>query len=108
MTSLDIAYTFTAKIYLLPTSGGGRRKAVYSHYRPAFSFNTIQYFSGEVTLIDKEELAPGEMALASIKLLPSRHIRKSLKSGDAFKITEGTHVIGFGTIEQIEEMSTMH
>ena len=107
MTTPEIAYTFTAKILLLSTDDGGRRRPIYSQYRPAFSFNTLQYFSGQITLLDREELIPGQMGLASVKLLPARHIRKTLRRGDTFKISEGKHVIGLGTIEQVDQMRSV-
>ncbi len=105
MTPYKIAYNFTAILSLFPTENGGRKKPVYNHYRPSFAFNTLQHFSGEISFIDKEELQPGETANAIIKLLPSRHIRQNLKSGDSFSILEGDKVVGSGVIQQIEQES---
>jgi elongation factor Tu len=97
-----IAYDFKAILSLFPTEDGGRKKPVYTYYKPSFSFNTIQHFSGEISLLNKEELKPGDTAQALVKLLPSRHIRQNLKKGDAFTILEGNKIIGAGVIQSIE------
>ena len=98
----EITYTLRAKITLLPTEMGGRKKPVYSGYKPSLVFNTRQHYSGELRLLNKVELRPGKSALAQIDLLPARTIRKNLKANDAFTITEGNKVIGSGVIESVE------
>src|SRR5688572_18389246 len=99
MTS-EYSYILIAKIALYSTENGGRKKPVQSGYRPSFSFNSLKHYSGEIQLLDKIELRPGESSLVTIKLLPARTIRKTLKKNDAFTITEGNKVIGSGVIEQ--------
>ena len=96
-------YDFTAIITLFPTENGGRKRPVYSHYRPSFSFNTRMHFCGEMSFLDKEEVIPGDTAIASIKLMPARYIRHNLKKGDAFTLLEGDRVVGSGVIQSIEE-----
>jgi translation elongation factor EF-Tu-like GTPase len=103
MTPYKIAYNFTATLSLFPTENGGRKKPVYEHYRPSFVFSTQQHFSGEISFPGRQELQPGETANALIKLLPSRHIRQNLKSGDSFTILEGDKIVGTGVIQQIEK-----
>jgi len=103
MTTHKIAYNFTATLSLFPTENGGRKKPVYDHYRPSFSFSTLQHFSGEICFINLKELQPGGTATAIVKLLPSRHIRQNLKSGDAFTILEGDKIVGTGVIQHIEQ-----
>jgi elongation factor Tu len=103
MTPHEITYSFTATISLFPTENGGRKKPVYDHYRPSFSFSTLKQFSGEISFPDSKELEPGGTATALIKLLPSRHIRQNLKSGDAFTLLEGDKIVGTGVIQQIEQ-----
>ena len=98
----EITYDLTAKISLLPTGLGGRKKAVFTGYKPSFSFNTQNHFSGEVHLIDSEELKPGNSGRAVIKLLPSRLIRKTLKPNDVFIIVEGDKTVGTGIIEKVK------
>lgn len=97
----EITYNLVAKISLLPTELGGRKKAVFTGYRPAFAFNSLNHYTGEIHLLDIEELRPGRSAKARIKLLPARTIRKSLKPNDAFIILEGSKTIGSGIIEKV-------
>ncbi len=96
------SYDFTAMVALFPTEYGGRKRPVYSHYRPGFSFNTKMQFCGEMSFLNKEEVMPGDTALASVKMLPARYIRRNLKRGDAFTILEGDHIVGSGVIQSIE------
>ena len=106
MTTIQTAYNFKAIFSLLPTKNGGRQKPVYSHYRPSFSFSSSKNFSGEVMFPELEELKPlnpGDTTTAFIKLLPSRHIRKTLKSGDSFTILEGGKIVGTGVIQEVQK-----
>ena len=103
MTTDKIAYSFVASLSLLPSDEGGRKRPVFSHYRPVFSFNTKQYFSGEIELINKDELFPGETSPINVRLLPSKHIRHNLSPGDAFAIHEGERIVGLGFIKTVTE-----
>ena len=103
MIEHKIAYNFTATLSLLPTEQGGRKKPVFSHYRPSFSFGSKQHFSGEITFEDNIELLPGGSTTATVKLLPSRHISEHLKPGTMFKIFEGEKVVGMGFIKSIDD-----
>ncbi|RYY86832.1 MAG: hypothetical protein EOO15_13425 [Chitinophagaceae bacterium] len=98
----EITYTIRAKINLLPPELGGRKKPVYSGYRPSFAFNTKQHYSGEIKLLDREELLPGNSALVRISLLPAKTLRKGLKQSDAFTIMEGNRVVGSGVIDGVD------
>jgi elongation factor Tu len=99
--SSDITYKFEATITLFPSENGGRKKPVFSGYRPSFAFNTVQHYSGEIHLIGRSQLNPGETARARIKLLPARTIRKTIRATDAFTINEGNRLIGTGVIEKV-------
>lgn len=103
MTPHETTYNFTATLSLFPTENGGRKKPVYDHYRPSFSFSTSKHFSGEISFPDLSELHPGGTATTFIKLLPARHIRQNLKNGDAFTILEGDKIVGTGVIQKIEK-----
>ena len=103
MITHKIAYNFTAELSLLSTSSGGRKKPVYNHYRPSFSFGSKQHFSGEIIFPDLNELQPGNSAIATVKLLPSRNISENLKAGAMFKILEGEKVVGMGIINSIDD-----
>lgn len=98
----ELAYNLTARITLFPTDKGGRKRPVYSGYKPSFAFNTEKHYSGEIELLDKKELNPGETSDVFIKLLPAKSIRKNLKHNDSFTITEGNRTIGAGVIEKVE------
>ena len=103
MRNYKTVYNFTALLSLLPTQNGGRKRPVYNHYRPSFSFSTINEFSGEITFIGHEELIPGGTATVDVKLLPSRYVPLNLKSGDSFTIMEGDKVVGMGVIQEIKD-----
>jgi translation elongation factor EF-Tu-like GTPase len=98
----EITYDLTAKITLLPTAMGGRKKSVASGYKPSFSFNSLQHYTGEIHLLKIKELKPGDTGIALIKLLPARTLRKNLKANDTFSITEGNKTIGTGIIEKVK------
>nr|WP_294990103.1 hypothetical protein [uncultured Sediminibacterium sp.] len=99
------AYNIKAKISLLPTSLGGRQNPVATGYRPALAFNTTQYFCGEIELLDQAQLNPGDSGTVFIRLIPAKHIRKNLKSNDAFTLNEGSKAIGSGIILSAEKVS---
>lgn len=98
-----LSYNLTAIITLFPTEQGGRKRPVYSGYRPNFGFNTQQHYCGEIELLNTKKLVPGGTSQVYIRLLPARTIRKNLKPDDAFVITEGAQPIGAGVIEKVEK-----
>jgi translation elongation factor EF-Tu-like GTPase len=103
-TSTYTTYDIKAIITLFPTDQGGRKGPVRTGYRPSFSFNTEKYYCGEIRLIARKELQPGQTTKAYIKLLPAKTIRKNLKPADAFRITEGNKTIGSGIIEEVHQV----
>jgi translation elongation factor EF-Tu-like GTPase len=103
MITHKIAYNFTATLSLLPTDQGGRKKSVFNHYRPSFSFGSKQHYSGEIIFPCLNELQPGHSTTAKVKLLPSRHISEHLKPGEMFKIFEGEKIVGMGFINSIDD-----
>lgn len=102
----SITYNIKAKISLLPTDLGGRQNPVATGYRPALAFNTAQHFSGEIELLDQKQLNPGDSGSVFIRLIPAKHIRKNLKSNDAFTLNEGSKAIGSGIIVSAEIVSS--
>ena len=98
----EITYNLRATITLFPTDQGGRKRSVHTGYRPNFAFNTEQYYCGEIELLDRDELRPGETSKAFIKMLPARTIRKNLKEKDAFSINEGNKTVGIGIITEVK------
>ena len=103
MKHSKITYSIVALLTLLPTEKGGRQKPVYTGYKPSFAFNTIMQFSGEIELLKKEELSPGDFAEVRIRMMPSSHIRQSLKEGDTFSILEGNKIVGTGIIREVKK-----
>jgi translation elongation factor EF-Tu-like GTPase len=104
----DITYSFQAKITMLPTAKGGRKKSIFSGYRPSFVFNTQKHYCGEIELIDREELQPGESTLVEIHLFPAHTIRKNLDIDTAFTLVEGNKTVGQGVVEKIIKKETAH
>jgi translation elongation factor EF-Tu-like GTPase len=94
-------YKFRAKITLYSGKMGGRAKPIYSGYRPSFVFNSKKHYSGEIHLLEKDELKPGETSRVRVRLLPAQTIR-TLKPNDAFTISEGNKTVGAGVIESVE------
>lgn len=97
----SIAYNFTAILTLLPTANGGRKRPFYDNYRPSFSFSSKNHISGEISFPNQDLVEPGATAIANVKLLPSKHIRHNLKTGDSFTILEGNKLVGTGVIQQM-------
>jgi translation elongation factor EF-Tu-like GTPase len=100
--SIEVTYDLKAKISLLPTEMGGRKKPIATGYKLSFTFNSIKHFTGEIQLLRIKQLQPGDSGMAVIKLLPARHLRKNLKPNDTFSITEGNKTVGTGIIEEVK------
>ncbi len=96
-----ITYNLQAVITLFPSEKGGRKNPVYSGYRPSFTFNTPLYYCGEIHLLEKQKLIPGETSRANIKMLPASTIGKNLKPLNSFIITEGNRPVGKGIIAEV-------
>ena len=101
--TFEVAYNFQAKITLFATQSGWRKKSIFSGYKPSFVFNSQKQYCGEIKLLDKEELRPGETSLARIKLLPARTISGNIHINTAFTLVEGNKEIGRGVI--VKEIS---
>ena len=100
----ETTYNLKANITLFPTNQGGRKNPVYTGYRPSFAFNTEKYYSGEIKLIARKEMRPGQTSKAYVRLLPAKTIRKNLKPADAFRIGEGNKTIGSSIIEEVDQV----
>ena len=96
--SSEITYSFKASITLLSTNKGGRKKSIFSDYRPSFVFNSEKQYCGVIRLLEREELKPGETSLVEVKLLPAHTIRKNLHIDTPFTIVEGNKTVGRGLI----------
>jgi hypothetical protein len=94
---------FLTQLSFLPTDQGGRAKPVRSGYRPMITFeNYPEYLTtGEQTYLDKEEVLPGQIVQAEIKILGKEYFTGRLYEGMHFRFSEGSVVIGHGEILEI-------
>lgn len=94
---------FIAELQYLTTEQGGRNTPVFATgYRPQikFDFNEMQT-SGQLTIIDKEIVYPGDKVEAKIKILSPDYFANCLTEGMNFEFREGSKVIGTGEIKYI-------
>ena len=77
-----------------------RKTAFTSGYRPGFSFNSDSYYqtSGQITLLDKKNLYPGESALAEIIPITKKYLGSNFGPGSKFIFYEGRNLIGEGEV----------
>lgn len=78
----------------------GRTWSIKTGYRPAFNFIKETLTSGSITLLERDELYPGEEALVKINfhsLEPLGNIRE----GTSFNFYEGALLIGSGKVLNI-------
>jgi len=87
---------------------GTRKTPFYSGYRPGLSFdkNYLKQTSGQITLLDRESLCPGETALVEIIpiTLSEEYLGKNFGPGAKFQFYEGSKMIGSGEVQEIEEI----
>ncbi|MEU4408981.1 elongation factor Tu [Streptosporangium sp. NPDC023963] len=83
--------SFTARLYLLTSEEGGRRRPIASGYRPQFYLRTTDV-PGELTL--PSPARPGDTVQVSVEL--GRAV--ALEPGLGFAIREGGLTVGAGTV----------
>jgi hypothetical protein len=83
-----------------------RKTAFSSGYRPGFSFNGNYYYqtSGQITLLDKKKLSPGESALAEIIPITREYLGSNFGPGSKFTFYEGKNLIGEGEVKEIIQL----
>jgi ADP-ribosyl-[dinitrogen reductase] hydrolase len=95
-------YDFRATLVYKTVEEGGRTTPAKSGYRPAIKFHFDKMLtSGMQYFVDKEWVYPGESAEADINILASPYFEGCLYEGLEFMFTEGTRIIGTGTITKI-------
>lgn len=94
----------TAHIKLLKTEEGGRTAVVHSGYRPNLRFGVL-YTDGAVTLVDRQQAAPGDECEVRVTLVNPDYVRASLVIGAHFDLMEGPRKVGEGTILAIPTAS---
>jgi len=88
---------FTAQVYVLSQSEGGRHTPFFSNYRPQFYFRTTDV-TGVITLQEGVEMVmPGDNTVMHVELIHPI----ALEQGTKFSIREGGHTVGAGSVVQI-------
>ncbi len=90
---------FTAQVYVLKQSEGGRHKPFFNGYRPQFYFRTTDV-TGTIELpAGTEMVMPGDNISMTIELIKPIAIEQGLR----FAIREGGHTVGSGVVSTIIE-----
>ncbi len=88
---------FTAQVYVLSQSEGGRHTPFFSNYRPQFYFRTTDV-TGVITLPEGVEMVmPGDNTVMNVELIHPI----ALEQGTKFSIREGGHTVGAGSVVDI-------
>ena len=88
---------FTAQVYVLTASEGGRSKPFFSGYRPQFYFRTTDV-TGVIKLPDGVEMCmPGDHVTMEIELITPIAMEKGLR----LAIREGGRTVGSGAVVDI-------
>ena len=90
---------FTAQVYVLSESEGGRHKPFFNNYRPQFYFRTTDV-TGVITLPDGVEMCmPGDNVEMTVELITPI----AMEAGLRFAIREGGRTVGAGSVVSIIE-----
>lgn len=95
-----------ARIRMLDTEEGGRYTPFITGYRPNFVFNAAHNRDGQITLLDREQMKPGEQGNVLIRILV--HSRNPYPhppaADDLFLIREGGKILGEGIIQHVVDI----
>jgi translation elongation factor EF-Tu-like GTPase len=92
-----------AKVSLLPTASGGRRKPVYEKYSPAHRLAGGRSCNGTFESIDGGIINPGESGFANIRFVVIEPLRILFREGLVWEIHEGSGKVGTGQIVSVIE-----
>ena len=88
---------FTAQVYVLSESEGGRHKPFFNEYRPQFYFRTTDV-TGVISLPDGVEMCmPGDNVEMTVELITPIAMEQGLR----FAIREGGRTVGAGSVVNI-------
>ena len=88
---------FTAEVYVLTESEGGRHTPFFNNYRPQFYFRTTDV-TGSIELpAGVEMVMPGDNVSMTVKLITPIAIEEGLR----FAIREGGRTVGSGVVSKI-------
>ena len=88
---------FTAQVYVLTESEGGRHKPFFNNYRPQFYFRTTDV-TGVISLPEGTEMCmPGDNVEMTVELITPI----AMEQGVRFAIREGGRTVGAGSVVTI-------
>lgn len=80
-----------------------RKTPFKSGYRPLFNFIDEMKTSGQITLLDRKKIFPGESGYTEILFLNKEYLGKDFSEGVKFTFDEGSETLGEGEIISIIE-----
>jgi elongation factor Tu len=90
---------FTATVYLLTKSEGGRHTPIFSGYRPQFFFRTTDV-TGTVSLPEEVQMGlPGDVIDVEVELSADQPV--AMDEGNRFAIREGGRTVGSGSVTKV-------
>ena len=90
---------FTANVYVLKQSEGGRHTPFFNGYKPQFYFRTTDV-TGAITLAEGTEMCmPGDNAVMTVELITPIAIEAGLR----FAIREGGRTVASGVVDSVIE-----
>jgi translation elongation factor EF-Tu-like GTPase len=93
-----------ARIHLLSPDEGGRTSAVFGSYRPIHNFfgpDDREMAMGFIEVPTERPFQPGETREFEILLSTWPTLMPELKEGRTWRIQEGRHLVGTGTILEV-------
>lgn len=76
----------------------GRKNPFTNNYRPLFNFTKSTKTSGQIELIDREKMYPGECLDVIIVFLSKEYLGENFIEGRRFTFDEGGDPLGEGVI----------
>ena len=92
------------EITFIPTEHGGKKKNVYSGYRPQFYYDNKDRDANQ-TYIDFSEVKPGDTAKAYLTFLSPKEHKNKLKTGSHFLLREGQKIVVYGHVIDIIDLN---
>lgn len=86
-----------ARLFLSPTSDGGRATAIKRKYTPLFCIDDECIYCA-VILQDRDKLLPGEESTVKIDILGPQRIIETIRASQKFDLKEGPRIVGKGEI----------
>lgn len=102
---MDVIH-LTANLQLYTTEKGGRKRPIFSRYRPnhVFEYENGQMkdaYMGTIIFDHTEKIYPGEAGTIQVKFPSEQNIHHFMEIGRTWWIHEGNHKMGEATIINI-------